>query len=334
MKQTILLVEDNLILQDALKEILTLDGFHVFTASNGIAALATLKVVLPDLIISDISMPEMDGHEFFSAVREQPKWVTIPFIFLTARSNGEGFVKGKSLGAEDYLPKPINRDELVTTVRARLKRVQQLEMARLREAYEASLVMLTNAIEARDRYMPGHVDRVRDYAEAIGEQLNWDKAHLQDLRLGAILHDIGKIYIDEIILRKEAPLSAQEWKIIRSHPEVGVKMLKDIPYLAPAIPVIHYHHERWDGSGYPEGLQGEAIPPEACVVAVADVFDAMINTRIYRNAHSLEDVHQTILEGSGVLFSPQVIEAFDQLWREGAIQEIAKTGELPNLEDQ
>ena len=323
-KTTLLLVEDNTVLRDAMKEILIMNGFHVFTASNGIDALALMDVVLPNLIISDISMPKMGGTEFFKAVQEKPKWETIPFVFLSARENSPEAKISRDLGAEDYLTKPINYVELITTVRARLKRVKQLESARLREAYEVSLTILTDAIESRDNYTPGHVERVQKYAEAMGETLGWDKDQLQCLRFGAILHDVGKIYTEESLLLKETPLTAQDWDIIKAHPNKGEDMLKKIPYLKASAPIIHSHHERWDGSGYPDGLKGEEIPPGARIVAVADVFDAMTHARAYREAYSLEEAYQEILDGAGVLFAPEVVDAFDKLWQDGVIQDIAE----------
>ncbi|MEA2008036.1 MAG: response regulator [Chloroflexota bacterium] len=323
-RKMLLLVEDNLVLRGALKEILSMEGFSVFAASNGLEALSIMEVVLPDLIISDISMPQMNGEEFFKAVRNRSEWIAIPFIFLTAHGDEEAILTGRSLGAEDYLVKPINQDELMATVNARLKRAQELQIVQLQEAYESSLMMLTNAIESRDRYTRGHVERVRDYSLMIGEELGWEKTQLQDLRFGAILHDIGKIYVGESILRKEIPLNSQDWEIIQNHPLVGVDMLKGIPYLAPAIPVVRSHHERWDGSGYPDGLKGEEIPLLARVVAVADVFDAITSDRVYQKARSLKVAYQEILDQSGLLFDTAIVEAFKTLWKKGEIQKIVE----------
>lgn len=326
-KNSILLVEDNAVLQDALKEILSVNDFHVFTAGNGKEALALMEIVQPDLIISDITMPEMDGRTFFKKVRERSDWIAIPFIFLTARGKEEEVISGKGLGVEDYLVKPVNQEELIITVRARLKRAQQLEMVKLQEAYESSLMMLANAIEARDRYTRGHIERVRNYSLALGRQLGWSKTRLQELRFGAILHDIGKIHIGESLLQKDTPLNQKEWEIIRTHPVVGEEMLRDIPYLASALPVVRYHHERWDGSGYPEGLEGTDIPPAARIVAVADVFDAMTSVRVYQRARTLEKAYQEILAGSETAYAPEVVEAFQHLWDVGIIQDIAQDGE-------
>lgn len=323
-KKMLLLVEDNLVLREALKELLSMEGYSVFTASNGVEALSVMNVVLPDLIISDISMPKMNGEEFFKKVRKRSKWISIPFIFLTAHGNNEAILTGKRLGAEDYLVKPINQDELITTVEARLKRTKELHIAQLQESYEASLMMLANAIEARDRYTRGHVDRVRDYSLMIGEELKLRNDQLQDLRFGSILHDIGKIHIEEHILRKQETLNEHDWEIIKRHPLVGVDMLRGILYLEPVIPIVRSHHERWDGSGYPDSLKGEEIPLLARIVAVADIFDAITRDRVYRRARSLKTAHREILSQSGILFDPVVVKAFQTLWNDGAIQKIVE----------
>ena len=248
-RETILIAEDNEVLRDALKEMLALTGYQVITAGNGEEALAQMAKVTPDLILSDISMPGMDGYEFFRRVRSRTEWLAIPFLFLTAWGTKDDILNGKGLGAEDYLVKPVHRDELITAVRARLHRSNQLRLVQLHEAYESSLTVLANAIEARDHYTRGHVERVREYALMIGRKLGLGKRLLDELRRAAILHDIGKIHIREAVLRKTNPLTVDEWEEIKRHPIIGVEMIRGVPYLAPAIPVIHHHHEYWDGSG-------------------------------------------------------------------------------------
>jgi putative two-component system response regulator len=323
-KEIILIVEDNAVLRLALDEMLSLEGFVVISAVHGVEALSHMDVVTPDLIISDIAMPEMDGYSLFQHVRANPDWLSIPFIFLTARGTKDDILTGKDLGAEDYLVKPLNRVELLTAVRSRLERSRQLKVVRLREAYESSLTMLANAIEARDRYTRGHVERVTAYATMFANQLGWQGKRLEELRFGAILHDIGKIHIREDTLRKKGPLNNQEWDEIYQHPITGASMVKDIPYLAPAIPAIKYHHERWNGGGYPDGLVGETIPLVARIVAVADSFDAMTTTRAYQDAKSLEQAYQEITEGARDLYDPVVVTAFVRSWDNGEVQKVAE----------
>lgn len=322
-QETILIVEDNPILREGLQEMLELDGFAVFTASNGQQALDEMANRKPDLILSDIAMPVMDGHAFFRAVRARFEWVSIPFVFLTARGEREDVRAGKDMGAEDYLVKPITREDLVTVVNSRLERSHQLHVAQLQRAYETSLVVLANAIEVRDQYTRGHVERVMSYAYAIAENLNDLHVDHDQLRFGAMLHDIGKIHIRETTLCKQDSLSPTEWSEIQLHPSTGVEMIKDIPYLLPAVPVVHYHHERWDGSGYPEGLHGEDIPLVARIVSVADGFDAMTTDRPYSTARSLDQARQEIVNGSGNRYDPFVVDAFLRAWDSGRIQAIA-----------
>ena len=253
-------------------------------------------------------------------MRAQPAWVSIPFIFLTARGEREDTFVGRKLGAEDYLVKPITQEELITTVQSRLARNQELLIAKLQEAYEASLIMLVNAIDLRDHYTRGHVERVMSYALTIAKNLGVSQLEEDGVRFGAILHDIGKIHIRDDVLRKTGPLNSEEWIEMKRHPIVGAEMVKDIPYLVPAIPVIRYHHERWNGSGYPAGLVGEAIPRTARIVAVADSFDAMTTERPYRPTLSPPDAYQQILRCSGELFDPKVVESFQVAWEDNQIQ--------------
>jgi putative two-component system response regulator len=323
-KSTLMIVEDNHDLRMGLKVMLTGAGFNILAASNGKEALALMDINAPDLILSDITMPEMDGYAFFDAVRSRTDWIAIPFIFLTARGEREDVMRGKNLGAEDYLVKPVTRAELLAAVEAKLQRFHQLQMVQLEQAYEASLAVLANVIEARDRYTRGHVERVRDYALVIASQLGVAEAHKRALRFGALLHDIGKILVRETTLMKADPLSPDEWNEIRQHPVIGAEMLKDIPYLAPAVPIVRHHHERWDGNGYPDGLMGEDIPMDVRIVSLADGFDAMTTTRPYHPAWPFERAYEEILRGSNSYFDPHVADAFREAW---AAQKIQVVGE-------
>lgn len=325
MKQEIILIaEDNSVLRVALEEMLSLEGYVVLAAENGKEALSHMQMLTPDLIISDIAMPEMDGYAFFDQIRSNAEWVSIPFIFLTARGTKDDILTGKDLGAEDYLVKPLNRVELLTAARSRLDRSQQLKVVRLSEAYESSLTMLANAIEARDQYTRGHVERVTAYAAVLAKQLGWQGKRLEELRFGAILHDIGKIHVRETTLRKNGSLDPDEWEEIKKHPKIGASMVKDIPYLNPAIPAIKFHHEQWSGGGYPYGIAGEEIPMMARIVSVADAFDAMTSSRAYQKARSIQLAYDEILKGNKTFYDPYVIAAFNRAWNGGEIQKIAQ----------
>lgn len=314
--ETILIVEDNDVLRQGLEALLQAEGYLVLTAAQGLEALDQMQSVPPDLILSDISMPEMDGYTFFERVRARPDWISIPFIFLTARRGREDIFAGKKLGAEDYLVKPVTRQELTTTIRSRLERSHQLLLAQLQQAYSSSLIMLANAIELRDQYTRGHVERVRDHAHVLASQMGLSTGQMDQIHYGSILHDIGKIHIPESVLKKPGPLTEFEWIEMKKHPTIGVEMIKDIPYLAPAIPVIRFHHERWDGKGYPDGVCGETIPLVARIVTVADSLDAMSTTRPYQPALSADQAHEEILRSSGTMYDPGVVRAFQRVWGE------------------
>jgi putative two-component system response regulator len=314
--ETILIVEDNDVLRQGLEALLQAEGYLVLTAAQGFDALNQMQSVPPDLILSDISMPEMDGYTFFERVRARPDWVSIPFIFLTARRGREDIFAGKKLGAEDYLVKPVTRQELTTTIRSRLERSHQLLLAQLQQAYSSSLIMLANAIELRDQYTRGHVERVRDHAHVLATVMGLSPGQMEQIHYGSILHDIGKIHIPESVLKKPGPLTEAEWVEMRKHPLIGVDMVKDIPYLAPAIPVIRYHHERWDGQGYPDGVSGDAIPLVARIVTLADSLDAMSTTRPYQHGLSPDQAYEEILHGSGTMYDPQIVRAFQRGWAE------------------
>jgi putative two-component system response regulator len=269
-------------------------------------------------------MPEMDGYALFEAVRSKPAWISIPFIFLTARRETKYILAGKKLGVEDYLLKPITPEDLLTAIRSRLGRSRQLLLAQLQESYEASLIMLANAIEVRDPYTRGHVERVMNYSLAIAEEKNWSGPCLGSLRFGSILHDIGKIQVSGHILTKRGPLNDEEWEEIRRHPQIGAELIKDIDYLEPAIPVVLHHHERWDGKGYPLRLSGEEIPEAARIVAVADSFDAMTTARPYRKKTQPNAAKEEIVSGLGVQYDPEVVAAFLRAWETKRIIEIYK----------
>ena len=313
-QDTIMIVEDNQVLREGLRDILSMEGFAVMTAAQGQDAMDQIKVIQPDLILSDISMPVMDGFELFNAVRSKPEWVTIPFVFLTARNEKADMLNAKFMGAEDYLVKPLSKDELLTAVRARLNRSTEIRTAQLHQAYEASLTVLANAIDVRDPYTRGHVERVTSYAQVLSAQIGLEERFLEQIRFGAILHDIGKIIIQESTLLKKSTLNEQEWMEMRNHPVAGAEMIKHIPYLAPAMPAIRYHHERWDGKGYAEGLAGAKIPLGARIVAVADSFDAMTIDRPYRTGLSLGSAVDEIRNCSGTQFDPWIVTAFIKAW--------------------
>ena len=318
----LLIVEDDPAMLIALRDILQGAGYLVQTAANGADALDHLSNSRPALILSDIAMPVMDGFELLEAVRKRPSGATIPFIFLTARGTREDIFTGKSLGVDDYIIKPVTSKELLSAVQARLHRADAFTMMAQLMAAKDSLRVLANAIENK-RY---HVERVNSYALALANELNWDDKRRDALEFGAILHDIGQVRVPEAILLKAGPLTEEEWVEMRKHPLEGARMIEGISYLAPAIPIVLHHHERWDGGGYPLGLQGEDIPEEARLLSVADTFDAMTSDRPYRKALDKSTAKIEIIKHANEQFDPRMVEAFLACWERDEFHEIFKTG--------
>jgi putative two-component system response regulator len=320
--ELILIVEDNDSLRNGISEMLTLEGFSVLAARNGVEAVELLKSNLPELILSDVMMPEMDGFDFYSEVRAQPELFSTPFLFLTARTDPEDALKGRTLGADDYLTKPISRDELVTTIRSRLNRSRQVKLAQIEQAYVASMTLLAGAIEARTLISNNHIERVTETCLLLASFLGWNERSLPALRFAAILHDIGKLHIPDRILLKELPLSESDWVEIKRHTLTGVEMIRGIPLLAEAIPIIRHHHENWDGNGYPDGLAGLAIPPGARLLSVVDSFDTMVSPRAYARQLKVSAAMEELGRLAGERYDPTCVQALQDVWRDGKLQRI------------
>lgn len=312
--ELILVVEDDEMLSEGLRDWLQFVGYRVQLACNGREALERLDNAHPDIIISDIVMPEMNGYQLLETVRSRPQLNTIPFLFLTGRAQKSEVLIGKGLGVDDYITKPWGPEELLTAIRVKLKRTKDIAFTQLQRAYKDSLTVLANAIEARDAYTRGHVERVSSYSVMIAREMEMDDDEVDAVELGAILHDIGKIAVHESILTKPGELTPEEMSEMRKHPEIGVFMIKDIPYLVPATPIIKYHHERYDGKGYPEGLAGEDIPLHARIMAIADLFDALTTDRPYHEALSPQKAVAYIQNESGKHFDPKIVEVFVRAW--------------------
>jgi putative two-component system response regulator len=309
-KRVILVVEDAAEMRRTIAHTLELENYTVAQAENGQAALAVLQRLTPDLIISDINMPRMGGIELYETLRQNPRWVVIPFIFLTANDAPGEVRQGRLLGVEDYLTKPIDNTDLLAVVNARLLRVAEVHLAQIGRAYLETVNVLANTIEGRDAYTHGHVERVATYARTLAEALGWAPEHLRVLEFGARLHDIGKIIIADAILNKTGALSPEEWAAMRQHPLAGANILRAISHLQGAVPYVLYHHERWDGSGYPHGMRGKDIPIEGRLLAIADVYDALTTARPYHPARPAYEVLQYLQMNAGRQFDPNLVPVF------------------------
>ncbi|MFO7585090.1 MAG: response regulator [Anaerolineales bacterium] len=306
----ILLTEDEDSLRLMTRTVLELGGHQVFAYSNGQLALEAFEEVNPDVVVSDISMPVLDGFGLLDAVRRLHTGSVVPFLFLTARAEHNDMRFARTLGADDYLFKPYDADELLEAVRTRLERRRVIELFESRQAHLQTIIMLANLVEARDSYTGDHIQRVQALAMELGAALGWTPEALVTLEYGSLLHDIGKITIPEVILNKPGKLTPEEFEVIRTHTVVGAKILEDIPHLRGAIPYVRSHHERWDGSGYPDGLAGEDTPIEGRLMAIVDFFDALTSERSYHTNRPVEQVLQMIRENAGKHFDPVMAEVF------------------------
>ncbi len=275
----VLLVEDDPHAVGILEPILVSKGFSVAVARDGVEGLEKMKLLSPDILLLDVNMPRMDGISMCRQLKNDEEARLTPVIMLTAHSDFEKKLEALEAGADDFVNKPYNTVELVTRIKSLLKVKylnEQLDSA------EAVLFSMARAIEAKDAYTQGHVERVSQMAVSLGEHLGLGEDEIDSLRKGGILHDIGKIGVPDRILNKAGPLTTEERKIIRMHPGQGAKICEKLKSIKGAIPVIRHHHERLDGTGYPDQLSGEDIPLLARIMTIVDIYDALTTTRSYR----------------------------------------------------
>jgi putative two-component system response regulator len=306
----ILIVEEDHPQRETIARTLEIEGFTVQQAEDMPTALQSMNQLTPDLIISDINIPSENGTDFYSAVRKNQLWTTIPFIFLTSEQSPEEVQRGREMGVEDYLELPIDPVGLVKIVNVRLLRSAELQIALIDKAYLETIDVLAKTVEGRDPYTHGHIERVAKYARWLAEALEWPVENLRFLEFGARLHDIGKIVVPDHILKKPGHLTEEEWNLMKQHPVAGANILRSIKHLQPAISYVLYHHERWDGSGYPEGLCEREIPIEGRLLAIADVYDALTTARPYHSAHPRDEVVRYMTLRAGTYFDPDLVPIF------------------------
>jgi putative two-component system response regulator len=303
----LLLVDDEPANLQLLKRVLEHD-YTLSFARSGPEALERARSLRPRLIVLDVMMPGMSGHDVIRALKADPATAPIPVLFCTALGQEEDEALGFALGAVDYVTKPISPAVLRARVRTHLALVQRDQLERTRQAI---ILRLGRAAEFKDNETGRHVIRMSHYSRLIAEQLGAPPAFCELLQAAAPMHDIGKIGIPDHILLKPGKLDEAEWAVMREHPSIGAHILgdDDSPLLRMARRIALQHHEKWDGSGYPAGLQGEAIAVEARIVAVADVFDALTSARPYKAAWPLEQALQWLDEQSGRHFWPAAVQA-------------------------
>lgn len=310
-KRILVIESDPGICQDVVKS-LEIEGYMVHAADDGGGALRYLEHLLPDLIISDINAPGSNGTPFYQELRSNTLWTAIPVIFLLDRENSSDAHRASVSGGEDVIGKPVDADSLVRIVHARLLRSAELRIALIDQAYLETIEVLANTVEGRDPYTHGHIGRVARYAQWLAEALNWPAEQIRTLAFGARLHDIGKIVIPDQILKKPGDLTAEEWELMKQHPAAGAKIVGRIEHLKQAVNYVLYHHEHWDGTGYPYGLSGRDIPFEGRLLAIADVFDALTTDRPYHPARPVKEVFTFLSLKAGQQFDPDLVTIFIQ----------------------
>ncbi len=277
--QRVLVVDDQQHCTELLEGLLTPEGFVVDVAADGESALIKVNVTPPDLVLLDVGLPGIDGIEVCKMIKQTETTRLTPVILLTGMSGREHRLAGIDAGADDFLAKPFDVEHLRARVRSltRLKRyTDELDSA------ESVIVSLALTVEARDPYTEGHCDRLAKYAVSLGAALGLGRDDLHALKRGGFLHDVGKIGIPDAILLKSHALTPPEYDEIKLHPGIGERLLGDLRSLAPVRPIVRHHHERLDGSGYPDGLKGAEIPLLAHIVSIVDAYDAMTTARPYR----------------------------------------------------
>jgi putative two-component system response regulator len=280
-KPVILIVDDQMDNIQTIRDILGENQYRIIEATNGREALQILERVTPDLILLDAMMPVMDGFETARYIRKNMATRLIPIIMITALDSVQDRVKGLEAGVDDFITRPFHIIEL----RARIKNLLRLrESLNELENAEQVIFSLAKAVEAKDKYTEGHCNRLANLAESMGKFLGLPESDIVVLRRGGILHDIGKIAISDQILLKPGPLTSEEFEIIKKHPIIGEEICKPLKTLRPVLPVIRYHHERFNGTGYPEGLSGYQIPLTARIIGLVDCYDSLTTHRPYRMA--------------------------------------------------
>jgi putative two-component system response regulator len=288
---TILIADDSPSQLALICRVLTRDGYRCVTARDGRAALDACLTQRIDVVIVDIEMPVCDGLSVCRQIKSAHESCLLPVLVMTGNVDQRAHLEAIEAGADDFLPKPLGIPELRARVRSAIRMkhcIDELDNA------AASIVMLGAAIEARDPHTKGHCQRLADYAAGLGRRIGLDRVDLRALDQGGYLHDLGKVAIPDAVLFKPGPLTRSEYELIKSHAAVGDRICAPLRTLERARVIIRSHHELLDGSGYPDGLRGAAVPLVAQITAIADVYDALTTDRPYRRALAPEVAFETL----------------------------------------
>jgi len=309
--QKILIVDDDTANRELLESVLEISNFSVVSAGDGRQALIEFERTSPDLVLLDVQMPILDGFEVCRKLKSNPATRLTPVVLVTALSATEDRVRGLEAGADDFLIKPVDRSELLARVRSLLSLkafTDELEQA------ETVLFSLAQSIEGKDPYTEGHCQRLSDYSAYLGERMGLPLEQITALRRAGVVHDIGKIAVPDAILLKPAKLTPEEFKVMQQHPLVGERICGPLKSFRLVLPIIRHHHEKLNGTGYPDGLKGDQIPLTARILQVVDVFDALSTLRPYKRAlnisETLEVMDEEVKKG---WWDPDIFSQFKQL---------------------
>jgi putative nucleotidyltransferase with HDIG domain len=303
----ILVIDDDAVIRDLMTEILEGAGHEIVAAATGAEAAGRLTDADIDLVVSDIVMPDLSGLELLEAVRlHRP---SLPVVLVTGADTYENLTEALTRGADGLVSKPFTHAALRDAIGKALERAGRSEQE-LRERLLAPTLTgaLANAIEAREGGMRGHCDRLAALAMRLASACGVEQQHVETIRLGALLHDIGKIGVPDRVLLKEGPLSSEEFEAMQRHTVIGDDLLAPLDLLADVRPIVRSHHERWDGGGYPDGLTGEEIPLGARILAVADSVEAMSAQRVYRDPLPEPQIVRELEQGRGVQWDPAIVD--------------------------
>ncbi len=313
----VLVVDDSRAIRKMVAEDLRREGFKVQTVSDGTKALRILdKGLKPDIIVTDLEMPRMGGLELIREINGSNRYMHIPVVVMSTHGERSAMLPVMHAGAASFIAKPFRGEQLAILLELLLSDQVRLLMSERRRLeskeriFMAAMTSLINALEARDGYTRGHSDSVAEWSVRIGAAMGFSEGQLERLKLAALLHDIGKIGVRDDVLLKPGRLTDEEYEHIKRHPSIALSILKPLPDQQEVFEAAAYHHERWNGHGYPNGLAGEDIPLLARIVAVADVFDALTSDRPYRKGMDKDKAVEIIREGREMDFCPQCVDAF------------------------
>src|SRR5947209_2384719 len=308
----VLVVDDNPNTMSLMHDLLSTRGYDVVAVPDAVQAEAEIMRRVPDVILSDVIMPGKSGYELCRELKENPATRLIPFVLITGLTEREDRVRGIEAGADDFLSKPIFPEELFARVKSLLKLKEFTDEL---ETAESVLCTLGLSVESRDPYTEGHCERLAENASNLGRHLQLEEEEITALRRGGYLHDLGKIAVPDEILKKGANLTTEEWAVMKRHPVTGENICRPLKSLRLVLPIIRNHHEHYDGSGYPDALEGTEIPLLARILQVADVYDALRTARPYKPALSHEQAAVTMREEAraGLWDEELVVEFFSML---------------------